>query len=282
MGWLAKSGREAGFAPLLLSLAVLIAAGLAPPMAHTQGGAAMGGTFYAQVLKIPQGAEASAPSIYVIVYNEGEEQAQFVMSYDAPWGVEVLLSEREFTLSPGGRKKIFITVRVSEDAVPGQYELVVRAERAVAEVEGQVSLATAAGQKADLTIVGESAIVQVRVVSPYDEPVISQVRLFKVITGEEVEFASSETGVLDAKVSPGTYLASAHVDGKKLAEERFDVAANETKSVVLTVRTVYVTWIPLVQQTGVKSTLLLPVVFGDRSTGGWSSSTWYSMHRLLQ
>ena len=241
MDWLAKGKRGAGFVPLLLSLIlVLVAAVLPVPMACAQGGIGMTGTFYAQVFRIPQGVEVSAPSIYVVVRNEGEEEAQFEMSYDAPSGVEILLSETGFTLSSGGQKKVLITVRVSEDAVPGQYELVVRAEQVVAQVEGQVAIATAASQKADLTIVGEAARVDVRAVSPDGAPVVCQVRLFRGAEGRGSEFASSETGVLEAKVSPGSYVASAYVDGKKLAEESFDVAADESKDIALTVRTVYI------------------------------------------
>lgn len=239
MSCLAKSERGAGFAPLLL-VVMLVAAVVPASMAYAQGGIAMAGTFYAQVFQIPQGVEVSAPSIYVVVFNHGGDESRTRMSCDAPLGVEVLLSEGEFTLSPGGQKKVFITVRVSEDAVPGKYELVVRAERVVPEVEGKVAVATAAAQKADLIIVGESALVEVRVVSPDGEPVVSVVRLLKVIEGKEREFAFSETGVLEAKVSSGSYIASAYVAGQKLAEDRFDVAADETKRVALTVRTVYI------------------------------------------
>ena len=173
----------------------------------------MAGTFYAQVFEIPPGAEVSAPSVFVVVFNHGEEKSLFEMSGEAPFGVEIVFSEGEFSLPPGGQKKVFITVRIGEDAVPGQYELVAKATKVAAEVEGAIVVTTAAAQRANLIIAGESAIVNVQVVSPNNEPVVSAVRLFKVIDGKEMEFASSETGVLEVKVAPGSYITSAYVAG---------------------------------------------------------------------
>ena len=41
------------------------------------------------------------------------------------------------------------------------------------------------------------------------------------------------------KVAPGNYLAEAYVAGKKLADESFGIAANETKKITLEIKTVY-------------------------------------------
>jgi len=50
----------------------------------------------------------------------------------------------------------------------------------------------------------------------------------------------SESGSLKARVAPGSYVASAYVGDRKLAEDSFDIAANENKRILLTVRTVYI------------------------------------------
>jgi len=124
LSWLTIDKRGAVLAPLLLLL-ILAAALLPGSTAYAQGGIAMAGTFYTQVFEIPPGVEISVPSVYVVVFNQGEEESRFEMSGEAPLGVEIVFSEGVFTLSPGGQKKVFITVRVGEDAVPGQYELLV-------------------------------------------------------------------------------------------------------------------------------------------------------------
>ncbi len=178
LSWLSIDKRGARPALLLLLLA-LVSAVLPGSTTHAQDGigVAMTGTFYTQVFEIPLGAEVSAPSVYVVVFNHGEEESLFNMSGEAPFGVEVVFSEDEFALPPGGQKKVFITVRVSENAVPGQYELVARVTKVAAEVEDQVAITVAVDQRADLIIGGESAIVNVQVVSPSGEPVVAVVRL---------------------------------------------------------------------------------------------------------
>jgi len=240
LNWLSLNKRGAGPAPLLFLLVLLAAVLLPGSTAHAEGGIAMSGTFYAQVFELPSGVEVSGPAIYVVVYNPGGEESRFEMSGESPLGVEILFSESEFTLAPGGQKKVFITVRVSQEAVPGQYELVARVTKFAAAIEGQVVLAVAAAQQADLTITGESATVNVQVVSPSGEPVVSAVSLFKIVGGKEMQFGYSETGVLEARVSPGSFKASAYVGGEKLAEQSFEVAAGETKNIILSGSTVYI------------------------------------------
>ena len=241
MNWSGLNKRGAGPAPLLFLLFLLAAVLLPGSTAHAQdGGIAMSGTFYAQVFELPPGVEVSGPAIYVVVYNQGGEESRFKMSSESPSGVEILFSESEFTLAPGGQKMVFITVKVSQEAVPGQYQLVAKVTKVAAAIEGQVVLAVAAAQQADLTIVGESATVNVQVVSPSGEPVVSAVSLVKIVGGKEMQFGYSETGVLEARVSPGSFKASAYVGGEKLAEQSFEVAAGETKNIILSGNTVYI------------------------------------------
>ena len=99
---------------------------------------------------------------------------------------------------------------------------------------------TAVAQEASLKVTGEAAWVNVRVVSPSGAPVVAVVRLFKETQGTLHEFASSETGTLETKVSLGRYIVFAYISGEKLAEKSIDItAANERKEVILVVKTVY-------------------------------------------
>ena len=233
--------RGAVSAPLLpFFLLLLLAATMLPgSAAHAQqGGLAMAGTFYAQVFQIPPGGKVSAASVYVVVFNQAAEESQFEMSSVAPAGVEMVFSEAKFTLKPGQQKQVLISVQVSEQAVPGEYKLAAKVTRVAVPVAGQVTFNTVVAQQADLTITGESATVNVKVVSPSGEPVVSVVSLFKIVGGKDKELADSETGVLEAKVSPGSFRASASVGGEKLTEQNFEVAAGETKNIVLSGNTV--------------------------------------------
>ena len=224
------------FGPLI---SLLLLAGLLMPVpAQAEGGLGLSGSFYRQAFEIPQGSSVSAPSIYVVVFNNSDEEFGVRMTTEAPVGVNIILSEDDFTLQPGEQNKVFIEVEVTNDAAPGEYEIGVTAE-SYKEGVGGIQLVGSAGQSATLVVLGESASVTVRVVSPDGEPVAAVVRLFKVMAGENHEFAYGETGTLEATVSPGSFIAQAYLGGNRLAEESFDVAADEEKTVNLTVATVY-------------------------------------------
>lgn len=218
---------------------LLILMAMAPQPVQAAGGIGMAGTFYAQDFEIPQGVEVSNESIYVVVFNHSDTEFTVHLTATTPKEVELSFSEQDVPLQPGEQIKIYIGVRVGEDAVPGEYTLTVTAEgRGTGTGEG-IQIITAVAQEASLKVTGESASVTVQVVSPSGHPVVATVRLFKDIQGKRHEFASSETGTLETRVSLGHYIVCAYVAGKKLAEESFNVTADEAKNITLTVKTVY-------------------------------------------
>lgn len=224
------------FAPLLplLFLASLFVA--APVQA--QGGLAISGSFYRQALEIPQGSSVSAPSIYVVVFNQSDEEFGVRMTREAPPGVDITLSEDDFTLQAGEQRKVFVEVEATRDATPGKYTISITAESYKEGVDG-IQLMGAARQSAELVVLGESALVKVETASPDGGPVVAVVRLFKVIADQNYEFAYSEDGILETTVSPGDFVALAYMGSQKLAEESFSILADEEKAITLTVATVY-------------------------------------------
>ena len=235
MRLLSKARRTAVCFALLLALASF----LLPLPAQAQGGFALSGSFYRQEFEIPQGSSVSTPSVYVVVFNTGDEVIQVRMTSQAPLGVNLSFSEDDFALEAGGQKKVLIGVEVTTDAAPGEYELSITAEPYRKEGAGGIQIMGAAGQSADLTVLGAGGRVIARMVSPDGSPVPGVVRLFKLASGQSYEVAHSDTGTVEATVAPGSYRAVAYVAGAKLAEEHFEVAADEEKSVTLTVKTVY-------------------------------------------
>ncbi|MBN2240072.1 MAG: hypothetical protein JW712_09885 [Dehalococcoidales bacterium] len=75
--------------------------------------------------------------------------------------------------------------------------------------------------------------------SPDGEPIAATVRLYKIISGRDYEVAYSDNGNLSVKVSPGRFKASSFAGGMLLAEEQFDISANEKKNITLSGATVY-------------------------------------------
>jgi hypothetical protein len=202
------------------------------------GGIAISGSFYQQVFEIPQGSSVSGPSIYVVVFNNGSEDLQVRMTSQAPPGVSAILSQSDFTLLPGGQQEVLVGVEVTQDAVPGEYDISVVAESSKEGITG-IQLAGAAAQNARLKVLGESALVTVQSMSLDGQPVVAMVRLYRVVDGQNHEVAYSETGTLETKVAPGSFIAASYMGGEKLAEESFTVAANDKRTVALSGATVY-------------------------------------------
>ncbi len=233
------TGRGAISLALLLVLTCLCLTGPCCVLpAQAEGGIALSGSFYAQEFELPQGSSLTAPGVYVVVFNNSDGDFGVRMMTQTPFGVKLILSEEDFLLKAGEQKRVEIGVEVSLDAVPGEHEVSVTAEPYTEGTTG-IQIMGAAGQSARLVVVGESASATVRTVSPEGEPVSGVIRLFKILAGQRYEVAYSETGVLQATIAPGSYVAEAYIAGEKLAEESFEVAANEQKTVSLLLETVY-------------------------------------------
>lgn len=218
--------------------AILLASLLTAMPARADAGIAISGSFSSQMFEIPQGSSAGGPSINVVVFNQSSTQINVTMVTEAPDGVTIDLSYTNFALQPGEYRQVQIGVAVSADVPPGQYQISVTAQASY-EGAGGVQVLPAAGETASLVVTGEAASVTVDTVGPSGEPVVAVIRLFKVINGSNYEVSYSNTGHLEARVSPGSFVVSAYSNGEKLAEQSFDVTANEEKSLPLTVETVY-------------------------------------------
>lgn len=223
------------FTPLILFLAVLCL----PLPVNAQGGIAVSGSFYRQDFVLPQGASISGPSIDVVVFNNGSEPLSVRMLTESPLGVEVILSSNDFVIPAGGQERLLVTVHASEDAVPGEYEIEVTAESYRKEEGKGLRVLGAAGLTASLTVIGEAAHVTVLTRSADGDAVVSTIRLFKLIGEERREMAQTDSGRLEAKVSPGDFLAVAYIGDQKLAEERFSISPDEQKTISLTVNTIF-------------------------------------------
>lgn len=225
--WLAPLIAIAGLANLIVASPV-----------QAEGGLALSGSFYRQNFEIPQGASVSGPDIYVVVFNQSDKEFGVRMTTKVPLGVNITLSHQDFTLPAKSQQQIFIGVEVSQDATPGDYEISVAAESYTKGTVG-IQIAGAASQTARLTVLGESGSVKVQLLTPEGEPLISTVRLYRVIDGQNYEVAYSETGTLEKKVAPGNFIAAAYVSSEKKAEESFTVAAGEDKTITLSVATIF-------------------------------------------
>ncbi|MCX8126448.1 MAG: hypothetical protein N3E40_04865, partial [Dehalococcoidia bacterium] len=224
---------------LFTSLVILVLWTISGSNMLAAGGIALSGSFYRQEFTIPPGASVTGPSVYVIVFNNGEENLSVRMSGKSPEGVKIELSETEFVLPSKGQKQVFVSITVSRDATPGEYDLTITAESYKEGATG-IQVAGAASQKAKLTITGDASKIIVKMASPDGTPLSGLLRLFRLMSnGEEHEIAYGETEMLEARVSPGDYKAGGYISDEKKDKQTFQVTAGESKEITLTGRAIY-------------------------------------------
>jgi hypothetical protein len=225
-------------ASCLLQLAVSPAAVRAATLGIT-------GSFPGQPFEVPLGGSVSGPSIDVWVLNESDQAMDITMSTLAPPGVTVTVEPSyNFTLPAQSRLQLFVRVDVGSMAQLGVYEgengLAVIAE-ASRRTAGGVEVVGSARLNADVTVVGDSGTVTARTVSPGGDPVLAEIRLFRVIDGTRYEIGYSDVGTIEALVSPGNYVAYAYKNGQFLANsDVIAVAKDDRKDITLEVRTLYI------------------------------------------
>ena len=222
----------------LIVFALLLGGLIAPAQARAQGGIAMSGSFYQQVFQIPQGSSASGPSIDVVVFNTGSDSLRVKMSTQVPMGVNMSVSNNDFTLAPGGQQEVLVGIEVTKEATPGEYDIGISAE-SYTDVSSGIHLAGSAMQTAKLVVLGESAMVSVQAKSTDGQSIVAMVRLFRIIDGQNYEVAYSENGAINQKVAPGDFIAISYIGGQEVAEQSFNIAANDTKTVSLSGATVF-------------------------------------------
>jgi hypothetical protein len=244
----------------LLLLGVLLLTGIITPApAVAQGEITMSGSFKDQKFDMTQYSSVSGPGIYVTVFNRSNEDCRITMRpvvmYNSgldqggntiwllsPPDVTINLTSDNltcdnFTLQAGGQREIKVGVTVGP-ATLGQYQLQVNA--CPWEVSGGVPIGDEVGQSTTLQVRSEAATVVVDTVSPGGQPVTTEISLFKVVDRDEYEYAYSNDGHLEAKVSPGNFLIKAYVyEGETPTEQRFNVGVGEEKRVTLAVNSIF-------------------------------------------
>ncbi len=199
------------------------------------GGIAISGSFYAHDYVLAQGEEISSKDVYIVAFNKEDKRVRVDMEYEAPEFIEVNLSSKGCFLNPDEYKRVYISLKAREDAVPGNYTVKVIA--IIKEVRGDlpIKVLTSAAQEANVTVTGEYAEVDVAAIDPVEN--IASTALVKLFRSG-YEIASAE-GELKKRVVPGRYTAKAYLLGEESASEEFEVAAYEEKRIELPIRSVY-------------------------------------------
>jgi len=233
---------------MTLGVLVLLCGLLLPVAAQAEGGIAISGSFSQQDFRIPPGSSVHSPNVDVVVFNNGSVQIKVKMTSQAPEGVNITLSKTDLTISPGKYERVMVGVEVGPNVGPGQYEISVAAQSYTEGGTG-IQIVGAARQTAKLAVVGASARVTLKAVSPSGDPLTATVRLFRLVGEQQLDVAYSDQGTLTAVVAPGDFLASAYVGGEEAASQKFSVAEGDNKEIALTAATLYFAAFDLVPNT---------------------------------
>ena len=235
---MARLGKITSICLVIFIIACLTAVFFPDYPVNALGVLGVSGSFEGQLFEIPQGSSVSVPSVDVVIFNQGDERMSINMSIQAPAGVNVVLSEMNFDLEPQTYKSLSVSINATSHAALGDHEITIIAQSYKTGVSG-IQILGSASQSANLKITGESGTVSVQATSPDGTQVPATIRLFRQVGSNKYEVAYSSTGILNATVSPGSYVVEGYVGGELLDEEYFDIAANENKTLTLTVGTIY-------------------------------------------
>ncbi|MFC2045270.1 hypothetical protein ACFLUH_01140 [Chloroflexota bacterium] len=222
--------------PLVILLVAVLALTTATPV-QAQG-VAISGNFGSQHFQLIPGQSLNTPDIYVVIFNNGEEDIIARLIPDTPIGVDLILATTELTLSPGENQQVQVGLDIGPQVPPGEYDLILTAE-VYREGEG-IQLTGAAQLQAKLTVMAEAGEVAINTISPEGEDFIATIRLYKQVDGQNLSCGFSETGKLSTKLTPGDYLVEAAYEGVRVAEEYFSLATDEKKTITLIPQTVYI------------------------------------------
>lgn len=231
--WLKSAGKAILIA--LLWVAIMFSPGM--PL-RAAGGFALSGSFSTYKFEMPQNSSIISTEVYVVVFNNTEKELNVRMIAQSPLGIKIAFTPENFVLQAMENKKVEISIEVTSDVAPGEYEISVTAEPYKKENKG-IQILGAASQSARIVVLGEGAQITARVVNSDGELIPSVVRLTKVVNGQRYEIAYSENGILEAKVAPGSYIVGAYIKGEKVKEQSFEIEAGKRQTLDLVVTPLY-------------------------------------------
>jgi len=223
---------------IILTTVIAGLLGVILPAPVKADGIAMSGSFYRHHFKLVPGESMSTPEIYVVVFNKESEDIKVRLTPESPSEVEIYIGETDFPITAGGQHKVEVGVRVTNQAVPGEYVLTITAE-VYTEGEG-IMIMGAAQQQARLTIMGEAGTVQVNTVTCLGEPFPAEIDLCRKQEKSASSCAYSLTGELEARLVPGDYVIQAFYQDTEVAQEVFSLQADEMKSITVVAPTVFI------------------------------------------
>ena len=204
-------------------------------------GVGVTGSFSTYEYKIVQGETIDTPLINVVFINNYDNAIKLRIYQDTPDGVNIHLDDEIVELEANSRIEIPVIITADEDAIPGEYDIYVRATLVKDVVQGRINIGSEFALKTKLTVFGEAADLDIDVVDVAGEPIEAVLNLYQISeSGTMTPIAYSDKGTMVERVIPGDYEVIAFWNDLQLVRHRFSVADKEQYKETLVAETVQI------------------------------------------
>lgn len=228
---------------LLLTLfgLIILLTMMIPNVKAATGGFGVSGSFSSYIYKMVPGEQITTKDVNVIFFNNYDQDIRVGLEINGPKGVSFILKSSIIKIKANSNVSIPISLKVDENAVPGDYELGLLAEILPNEITG-IQLLGSAQLKTRLVIYGEAGDVSISTFDKDDEPFIADLKVFRVNAGSVNDPVSqSDTGLLSDRLVPGDYIVYAYYEGTEVAKQSFTLKDKDSLEIKLSAQTIFIT-----------------------------------------
>ncbi|MFA7266386.1 MAG: hypothetical protein WC054_08745, partial [Candidatus Nanopelagicales bacterium] len=180
---------------------------------------------------------------YIRVQNLGKGPAVVEWVSTSPDGITLQPDLDRATLKPGGKASFNFAIEVAPSMAAGTYDALAQVKQLdVAKTNGGIVYAPAIASKFKVKVVGEKGTATLSSASEGDgQPVPGQFSIaMRQPDGSTIPVAESAAGVVEfeSDLAVGSYTAEFAIPGLLSKQQDFEVVADETTDVTLTVTTV--------------------------------------------
>jgi hypothetical protein len=236
---------------------------------QAQGGFGVSGTFAGYHYKLVPGEQITSDSVYASFVNNYEVAIDVQILSEAPDGVIFVISDEIVNIPAGQSIRVPIGIRLTENAVPGDYVVRIFAQVLPGQTQG-ITLVGSAGLNARLSVFGEAGRVTVRSLTTSGDPFNAIIELFRIEEDGRLFSVATAENLLTDRIIVGEYVVRSYFQGRTIGERYFTVNNNDNLQIDLIARTVFI-----------RSFTVEPIFFEDREILA-STTIAYSLENIYE
>jgi hypothetical protein len=206
---------------------------------QAQGGIAVSGSFARHHYKMLPGESIDTPHINVVFFNNYSYEITVKLTPRLPDGVKFHLESDEIIIPANSNITIPMGLTVGAGVTPDDYDIGLAAD-VQPDAETGIAVVGSAELRTKLSIFGEAGRVKINTVTMTGEPIRATLNLSRKEDNALSPAGYSNTGSLEERLIPGTYVVVAYWEGDEIASDQFELAADEEKEITLNAQTVFI------------------------------------------